>query len=81
MLLFGLQDKILFTPIHGAYTELWAALTPELTPDKSGSYVYPWGRFGSLPVGIEASMSDGGVADKFVEWCGRETEAFAQLLM
>lgn len=69
-------------PIHGAYTELWAALSPELTPDKSGAYIYPWGRLGSLPAEI-ASATKGeheggsGAAAKFVAWCGKKTEAFA----
>ncbi|KAI1379256.1 NAD(P)-binding protein [Hypoxylon crocopeplum] len=76
------ETFMLYPPIQGAYTELWAALTPELTPDKSGAYVYPWGRFGGLPAGIEASMkaeSEGGsgVAAKFVEWCRKQTETFA----
>ncbi|KAI0109793.1 NAD(P)-binding protein [Daldinia grandis] len=76
-------DKFMMYPaILGAYTELWTALTPELTPDKSGAYVYPWGRFGSLPAGVETSIkeeSEGGtgVAAKFVEWCRKQTEAFA----
>lgn len=72
----------MYPPINGAYTELWAALTPELTPEKSGAYVYPWGRFGSLPAGLESSMkqeSEGGsgVAMRFVDWCHKQTEAFA----
>ncbi|KAI1413682.1 NAD(P)-binding protein [Hypoxylon sp. FL1857] len=72
---------LLHPPIYGAYTELWAALAYELTPEKSGAYVYPWGRFGSLPAGIEASIQGGsgagaGVAAKFVEWCGKQTEVF-----
>ncbi|KAI1470549.1 NAD(P)-binding protein [Daldinia caldariorum] len=71
-----------YPAIYGAYTELWAALTPELTPDKSGAYVYPWGRFGDLPAGVETSMrgeSEGGtgIAAKFLEWCRKETENFA----
>ena len=78
-----LQDKFFVYPaIYGAYTELWTALTPELTPDKSGAYVYPWGRFGSLPAGVETSIkgeSEGGTgaATKFVEWCRKQTEPFA----
>ncbi|KAK3319728.1 hypothetical protein B0T19DRAFT_432935 [Cercophora scortea] len=72
-------DKfLLYPPIFGAYTELWSVLTPELTPAKSGAYVYPWGRFGDLPAGVEASMKgEPSVADKFVEWCERETRPFA----
>jgi retinol dehydrogenase 12 len=66
----------------GAYTELWAVLSPELVPGKSGAYVYPWGRFGSLPAGVENSLkkeSEGGsgIAAKFVEWCDRQTRVYA----
>lgn len=68
-------------PINGGYTELWAVITPELTPNKSGAYVIPWGRFGALPKGIENSMKSkdeggNGIAAKFVEWCARQTEPF-----
>ncbi|KAI1130919.1 NAD(P)-binding protein [Nemania abortiva] len=67
---------MLYTAIHGAYTELWAALSPELTPAKSGAYVYPWGRLGSLPEGVEGAITKTGVAARFVEWCGNQTKAF-----
>ncbi|ROW15233.1 hypothetical protein VPNG_02904 [Cytospora leucostoma] len=75
------QTFLVHPPVFGAYTELWAALDPGLTPDKSGAYVYPWGRFGTLPAGIEASLrreSEGGTgaAAKFVEWCRKQTENF-----
>ncbi|KAH9893804.1 NAD(P)-binding protein [Xylariomycetidae sp. FL2044] len=70
-----------FPTIYGAYTELWTILAPELTPDRSGAHVYPWGRFGSLPARLEKSsknQSDGGtgIGEKFVEWCHRETHTF-----
>lgn len=29
---------ILYTPIHGAYTELFAGLSPEVTPAKNGAW-------------------------------------------
>ncbi|KAH8161202.1 hypothetical protein CIB48_g7048 [Xylaria polymorpha] len=29
----------LYPAIFGAYTELWATIAPELTPDKSGAYI------------------------------------------
>ncbi|KAI0104820.1 NAD(P)-binding protein [Nemania sp. FL0031] len=75
------DNFILYPAIYGAYTELWAAIAPELTPDKSGAYIFPWGRFGSLPAGIEASMTEESkagttVAARFVEWCSKQTEAF-----
>lgn len=76
------MKALAYPAIQGAYTELWAALSPEVTPAKSGAYVYPWGRFGDLPVGIEEAIKSeaeggSGVADKFIAWCDRETEPFA----
>ncbi|KAF2235379.1 NAD(P)-binding protein [Viridothelium virens] len=70
-----------YPPINGAYTELWSALAPELTPDKSGAYVFPWGRFGSLPAGVEESLrgkaeGGSGIAETFLAWCRQQTEAF-----
>ena len=35
---------VLYTPIHGAYTELFAGLSPEVTPAKNGA----WSMFSSL---------------------------------
>ncbi|GAP87967.1 putative NAD -binding protein [Rosellinia necatrix] len=70
-------DKVvLYTAIHGAYTELWAALTPELSVEDSGAYVFPWGRLGSLPQGVEDAIERSGVASKFVAWCDSQTNVF-----
>ena len=33
-----MADVILYPAINGAYTELFAALSPEVTMEKSGSY-------------------------------------------
>ncbi|KAI1185963.1 hypothetical protein F5B17DRAFT_445289 [Nemania serpens] len=70
------NKAFLYPAIQGAYTELWTALTPDLTLDKSGAFVYPWGRFGSLPEGIEESIVKTGVPAQFVEWCGSQTRPF-----
>jgi hypothetical protein len=67
---------LLYTAVQGAYTELWAALAPELTVENSGAYVYPWGRLGSLPQGVERAAGEAGVAAKFVEWCSAQTKEF-----
>jgi retinol dehydrogenase 12 len=39
-----LEKFVLFPAVYGAYTELWTGLAPELTTEKNGSYVGPWGR-------------------------------------
>nr|POE63304.1 putative oxidoreductase [Quercus suber] len=73
---------LLYPAINGGYTELWAAVSPDLTPDKSGAYIWPWGRVGSLRPDIEAaakSIAEGGIGlgERFVAWCEKETAAFA----
>ena len=65
-----LFNFILHTPIHGAYTELFAGLSPEVTPDKNGAWsksiatipwpslmnsVVPWGRYVPLRKDLEAA--------------------------
>ncbi|PQE23128.1 short-chain dehydrogenase protein [Rutstroemia sp. NJR-2017a WRK4] len=69
-----ITDKLFVYPaVYGAYTELWTAVAPEVTPEMSGAYIYPWGRFGGLPDRLVGTDT----AAKFVEWCGKRTEAFA----
>ncbi|KAI9711302.1 MAG: hypothetical protein M1820_002289 [Bogoriella megaspora] len=62
----------------GAYTELFAGWSPEVTPDKNGSYVIPWGRFGvQRPDVQEERDGANSVSDKFWEWCEKETSKWA----
>ncbi len=70
-----------YPAINGAYTELCAALSPDLTLERSGAYVLPWGRIGGFRAGIEAALSppsDGGksVAARFVAWCEEQTDPY-----
>ena len=73
---------LLHPAINGAYTELWAALSSDLTPERSGAYIVPWGRIGTFRAGIEAALkspSEGGtgVAAKFLAWSEKQTEPYA----
>lgn len=65
-------------PQYGAYTELYAGLSPDA---KSGGYYIPWGRRGFAPPHVEASCkSERGkpsIASRFYEWCERESSSFA----
>jgi len=67
---------------YGAYTELFAGLSPEVTSAKIKSFIMPWGRFVEIPKGIETGMKpkkDGGngMLERFVEYCNKETSAFS----
>ncbi|KAL4906774.1 hypothetical protein BDW74DRAFT_149602 [Aspergillus multicolor] len=80
--LFGIIMGLVFKPArYGAYTELFAALSPQITAKQNGSYILPWGRFGTIPGHIEKgmrSMSEGGtgLAERFWAWCEKETAAY-----
>ena len=73
---------LLYKARFGAYTELWAGLSPDLTVEKNGSYVIPWGRVHLSPrkdlLDALKSVEDGGTgrAREFWEWCEKRTAGF-----
>lgn len=77
-----LAAPLLYRPIYGAYTMLWAAFSPELSIRDGGTYIIPWGRIHPSPrpdlVAALASKEDGGtgIAKAFVDWCESQTAEF-----
>lgn len=77
-----LAYPLLYEARYGAYTELWAGLSSDLTIKDGGNYIIPWGRIHSNPrpdlVAALASKENGGtgVAKAFVEWCEEQTASF-----
>lgn len=77
-----LQGLVLWPTRYGAYTELYAGLSSDLTIAKdSGAYIWPWGRVGYLRSDIEDSLRlevEGGTgkAAKLWAWCDQETARF-----
>ncbi|KAK7749830.1 hypothetical protein SLS53_000411 [Cytospora paraplurivora] len=78
LVMFFMNRVMLSEPIFGAYTELFAGLSPEVTLEKSGSYIIPWGRIrdnnaGPRPDLIKAgnTTEEGGLGygEKFWTWC------------
>lgn len=77
-----LQWFVLHPSIFGAYTELYAGLSPELTLEQhSGGWVVPWGR----PMRIRRDLQEAtrpkeeggsGVAKGFWEWNERQVERY-----
>jgi retinol dehydrogenase-12 len=42
----------------GAWTELYAGWSPEITPQMSGCYVIPWGRVGTYNEGLQEAIRE-----------------------
>ncbi|RFU80514.1 hypothetical protein TARUN_1725 [Trichoderma arundinaceum] len=72
---------LLHDPIYGAYTELFAGLSPDVKPEHSGRYVIPWGRFSSTRADIDDALNPregekSSHAAKFFEYCDDQTRPF-----
>ncbi|KAH8785553.1 hypothetical protein F5883DRAFT_88403 [Diaporthe sp. PMI_573] len=76
-----LRSFVLHPPILGAYTQLFAAFSPQVSIERSGEWVVPWGRFmkirqhlldGSKPI----SEGGKGTAEKFWEWNEEQVRPF-----
>ncbi|KAF3763048.1 NAD(P)-binding protein [Cryphonectria parasitica EP155] len=68
-----LRNTLLHPPVYGAYTSLFAAFSSEITAEKSGCFVAPWGQFWNLPkdyVNAVKTEAEGGtgIARQFWEW-------------
>ena len=77
----SLQGILFKPPVFGAYTELFAALSPSVTAKHNGGFIVPWGRFGDIPDHIEKGLrtkaeGGSGAASRFWEWCQKETENY-----
>lgn len=44
VLMFIMKALLLYPPLLGAYTELYAGLSPDITLEENGIYIIPWGR-------------------------------------
>ncbi|CRL23724.1 Short-chain dehydrogenase/reductase SDR [Penicillium camemberti] len=77
-IMFVLNKVLLSDAIYGAYTELYAGLSPDVTLEKSGSYIIPWGRIRpneATPrqdiIKAGDTKEEGGLdyGNKFWAWC------------
>ncbi|KAI3334436.1 hypothetical protein F4824DRAFT_501951 [Ustulina deusta] len=70
-----------YPAVNGAYTQLWAGLSLDLSLDKSGSFVAPFGRFYPMRSDLEAATkleSEGGngSTQKFWDWSEEQLKPF-----
>ncbi|KAH8687940.1 hypothetical protein BGZ60DRAFT_394871 [Tricladium varicosporioides] len=75
-----LRAFVLHEPVLGAYTELFAGLSPQVTIERSGEWVVPWGRFMKIRKDLRDASRlkvDGGigVGEMFWEWCEEQVKS------
>lgn len=70
---------MLYPPKLGAYTELYAGLSPDVTMEKNGAFIMPWGRvhewFSRKDILIAMKAKEEGgqdAAKRFWEWCEKK---------
>ncbi|KAI0114167.1 NAD(P)-binding protein, partial [Hypoxylon sp. NC0597] len=68
-------------PTYGAYTELYAGFSPEITSKDNGRYIIPWGRLGSVPDHMAGGMrpkeeAGTGSSERFWDWCEASTSSY-----
>lgn len=63
---------ILHPPIFGAYTEIYAGLSSDITEKNNGGWVAPWSRI----VPIRKDLADPGIGKKYWEWSEEQVKAF-----
>ncbi|KAK0631098.1 hypothetical protein B0T17DRAFT_616661 [Bombardia bombarda] len=79
-----LANTLLLNPIiKGAYSELFAGLSPEITLEKTGAWIIPWGRFGKVRPDLERGalpasddLPGSGLADRWVEWEEQQVSSY-----
>lgn len=67
--------KFLYPAVYGSYTELYGALSSDVTLKENGRYIGPWGQFKELRDDIQRGLSDG-TAQKFWDWASKEVEPY-----
>jgi retinol dehydrogenase 12 len=62
----------------GAYTELYAGCSADLTSEKDqGAFIVPWGRRYPMRDDIEVeAWKEGGKGDRMWEWCEKITKDY-----
>ncbi|RYP67411.1 hypothetical protein DL771_007242 [Monosporascus sp. 5C6A] len=68
-----LRKTLLFPPIYGAYTYLFAAFSSQITSENSGHFVAPWGKLWTVSkemIAASKTKSEGGTgaARDFWDW-------------
>ena len=73
-----LASIMTFPPKMGAYTEIYAGLSKDLTLEKDqGGWIVPWGRRSMMRPDITAEVQkEKGTPFKLFEWCDKITKHY-----
>jgi hypothetical protein len=73
-----LHKVLLYPTVYGAYTELYAGLSADLTINADqGVYIVPWGRRAGVKKDVAVEVGkEGGNAQRLYEWCDRVTREY-----
>lgn len=66
---------LFYPPVYGSYSELFAALNPEITTEDNGRYIGPWGVFKEVRSDVNDGFTDG-TAQKLWDWATEEVEPY-----
>jgi protochlorophyllide reductase len=70
-----LIEKTGYDPVYGAYTELYALLSSEITSAHNGAHIVPFGRIGKIRADIERAAK-GPEGDRFWEYVEKQIKDF-----
>lgn len=82
MLMRWASAPLLYEAKMGAYTELWAGLSEELSMVNGGAYILPWGRLDPSPrsdlLSALQNVDEGGTGQAlaFREWCEKQVASY-----
>ncbi|KAK9417645.1 putative short-chain dehydrogenase protein [Seiridium unicorne] len=81
-----LRKTLLNPPVYGAYTNIFAGFSPEVTLEKSGQFMAPWGRFWNIShdmVNASKSRALGGTgtAGDFWDWTESQIGSLSNTLL
>ncbi|KAI1289058.1 short-chain dehydrogenase [Xylaria venustula] len=70
-----------YPPVNGAYTQLYAGLSPDITIDKTGSWVIPFGRISEIRKDLQEATRSGteggnGTAANFWDWTEEQVKDY-----
>lgn len=78
----AILNLFLHPPVKGAYTELFAGVSPDVTPQNTidpATWVLPWGRLATmkrLDLVDAFNPENNGKAAEFWTWCERQVEEY-----